>query len=172
MPRNVEIKARIENLEAMKARVASLADGPAERLKQEDTFFHVPKGRLKLRTLGPKRGELIYYEREDSSGPRRSHYLLTQTSDPAGVLSLLAHALGIRGTVRKVRFVYRIAQTRVHLDSVEGLGAFLELEVELDPDETEEQGAAIARDLLMRLGIRDVGLVGAAYIDLLEKSSR
>jgi predicted adenylyl cyclase CyaB len=70
--------------------------------------------------------------------------------------------------VRKKRWLYRVGQTRIHLDEVEGLGTFLELEVMLRPDESEGDGRATAATLMARLGIRESDLVPGAYMDLLE----
>ena len=135
MPTNVEIKAKVRDSETTRVRIETLADGPGETLLQEDTFFQVKKGRLKLRVLGPSCGELIYYEREDSSGPRPSLYHLAKTSDPDRLSRILGLALGVRGVVTKKRLLYRKGGTRIHLDDVEGLGTFLELEVEMRPGE-------------------------------------
>jgi len=168
---NVEIKAKVADPEALKHRIASLADGPGETLLQEDTFFQVRTGRLKLRLASPGRGELIYYERDDSSGPRPSQYELAKTDEPGSLSRVLALALGVRGVVRKTRLLYRSGRTRIHLDEVEGLGSFLELEVEMRPGEEKEAGDAIARDLMASLGVEERDLVTVAYIDLIEQGS-
>ena len=70
VPRNLEIKARVRDAAALAARAAALAGGPPQVLRQEDTFFPVGEGRLKLRVLGEDRGELIYYRRADVRGPK------------------------------------------------------------------------------------------------------
>lgn len=44
--------------------------------------------------------------------------------------SLLDTALGSTGRVKKVRRLFLVDQTRIHVDSVEGLGDFAELEVQ------------------------------------------
>ncbi len=171
MPTNVEIKARVPDPEAMKHRIEALADGPAETFFQEDTFFRVTTGRLKLRLVPSGRGELIYYERDDSSGPRPSQYELARTDEPGNLLRVLALGLGVRGVVHKTRLLYRRGRTRIHLDEVEGLGSYLELEVEMGPGEEKEAGEAIARALMARLGISERDLVTGAYVDLLEERS-
>jgi predicted adenylyl cyclase CyaB len=74
----------------------------------------------------------------------------------------------VRGVVRKRRYLYLVGQTRVHLDEVEGLGEFMELEVVLRPEQSDAEGQAIARDLMTRLGIREEDLLEGAYMDLLE----
>jgi predicted adenylyl cyclase CyaB len=171
MPRNVEIKARVWDMDAVRTRAAALSGAPAVVLEQEDTFFRLPEGRLKLRVFPDGKGELIAYRRPDSAGPKMSEYFLYRTADPESLRDLLATALGIRGVVRKRRLLYLVGRTRIHLDEVEGLGAFLELEVVLADGEEETKGEAIARQLLAELGVRDEDRVAKAYIDLLEEES-
>ncbi|MCX6095086.1 MAG: class IV adenylate cyclase [Candidatus Bipolaricaulota bacterium] len=169
MPRNVEIKARLRDPEAVRRRAADLSDAPAVVLDQEDTFFRVPEGRFKLRTFPNGRGELIYYDRQDEAGPKTSEYFVHRTQDPATLRDLLARACGIRAVVRKRRTLYLAGRTRIHLDEVEGLGSFLELEVVLEDDMESEEGATIADELLDRLGVPAEDRVACAYVDLLEE---
>ncbi len=169
MPSNIEIKARVSHRSALEARICRLADRPSEEIGQEDVFFHSSHGRLKLRKFSRVSGELIQYQREDDSGPTRSRYTRVETADPAGLERALTAALGVRGVVRKTRTLYLVGQTRIHLDEVEHLGSFLELEVVLTPDESTEHGERVARDLLKKLEIREQDLISSAYLDLLEE---
>jgi predicted adenylyl cyclase CyaB len=168
MARNVEIKARIASVEALLPAARALADAPPEHIKQDDTFFVCAQGRLKLRDFGDGRGELIHYHRPDTEGPKLSDYVRVPTTDPAALREALRRGLGILGRVRKRRQVLRVGATRVHLDQVEGLGDFVELEVVLRDDQTEADGAAVAHTLLARLGIAPQQLVRGAYLDLLQ----
>ena len=136
-------------------------------LSQEDTFFHTPQGRLKLRTLSPTQGELIYYERADATGPRPSRYQMIHTHLPGALKAALAAALGVRGSVRKQRRLYSVGQTRLHLDEVEELGVFVELEWVMQPGQTVETGTRVIAELMQHLEIADADLIAAAYIDLL-----
>ena len=79
-------------------------------------------------------------------------------------------ALGVRGVVRKKRYLYLAGQTRIHLDDVEGLGQFMELEVVLRDGQSDADGQSIAEDLMAKLGVRTEDLLEGAYMDLLEKS--
>ena len=171
MPTNVEIKAVVPDVAHLRARAELLSGTPGQEIPQEDAFFRVPQGRLKLRELSPEQGELIYYEREDARDPKPSRYLIARTREPAALRAVLAAALGLRGVVRKRRVLYRIGQTRLHLDQVEGLGSFLELEVVLAGDQDTALGTAIAAELMEQLGIARSDLVPCAYIDLLEQQS-
>ncbi len=172
MPSNIEIKAHARNfLETMK-RARTLSDGPAETIPQEDIFFNAPQGRLKLRILAPDNAQLIYYTRPDQEGPKRSDYHIAHTFDPENLKRVLELAYGIRGVVRKTRYLYLVGQTRVHLDDVEGLGQFMELEVVMKDGQSDAEGQAIAEDLMASLGVERGDLLDGAYMDLLEKSAR
>ena len=165
---NIEIKARVDDFESLKEQAEGLSDQPLKIIPQEDTFFNIEKGRLKLRVLAPDRGYLIYYERPDQDGPKRSDYHLAETHDPESLKTALALALGVRGIVKKTRYLYMVGQTRIHLDEVEGLGHFMELEVVMSADQSDAEGQAIAEDLMHRLGIREDALIEGAYMDLIE----
>jgi predicted adenylyl cyclase CyaB len=169
MPANVEIKTRLPERERARDFLEKLTGGPPEVIEQEDTFFPVASGRLKLRLLGRGCGELIAYHRTDAAGPKVSEYLVVPTAEPALLREALAAALGVRGTVRKTRLLFLVGQTRVHLDTVERLGDFLELEVVLRPGQSIAQGEEIARDLMDRLGIEEKEMLPGAYIDMLER---
>jgi adenylate cyclase len=171
MPTNIEIKARIDSIEKLLPVVASMADEGPEHILQDDTFFSCPNGRLKLRTLSNSQGVLIYYRRDDEPGPKPSFYVHSETSDPDGLRAVLTDAYGQIGRVRKHRIVFHVGQTRIHLDRVDGLGEFLELEVAVG--DKLEPGAAIseAQRLVTALGIEDTALLKGAYVDLLAAAS-
>ena len=170
MATNVEIKARVRDLEKLERRTARLADRGPEILRQKDVFFNAPQGRFKLRSFPEGHGELIYYERPDATGPSPSSYSIHETSDSTELNDVLAAALGVAGTVHKERRLYMKGPARIHLDRVEELGDFMELEVVLRPDQDESDGVAIAEELMRDLGIRDEDLVDGAYFDLLKRS--
>jgi predicted adenylyl cyclase CyaB len=166
---NIEIKAKIKDFDQLREQVEQLSNTPVQAIPQQDTFFQTPKGRLKLRVLTPDHGQLIYYERQDMSGPKVSNYFIYPTTDPKSLEAVLAAALGVRGVVRKQRWLYIVGNTRIHLDKVEGLGTFLEFEVMLREDQTPAEGETIASELMRKLGIEEADLVEGAYIDLLER---
>ncbi len=166
MARNIEIKARLANIDAIEALVRPWADHGPEDLQQDDTFFHCAAGRLKLRAFSPRRGELIAYRRLDQPGPKVSDYTIVPVHEPEALRAALAESLGVLGRIRKQRRVYLIGPTRVHLDRVGELGTFLELEVVLDDTTSDAEGQRIAAELVHRLGIADDQLVVGAYLDL------
>ena len=189
--RNIEIKARVPDLSRLRARVASRAPAPPAVLVQTDTFFVVPRGRLKLREFAGGAAELIFYERADQPGPKESLYSrhvceqeatektedrslfplfppVHKSSEPKALAALLGRALGIRGVVEKRREVFLIGRSRIHLDEVRGLGSFLEIEVVLDDGDAAVDGEREARALLAAFDIPESALVAPAYVDLLE----
>jgi len=170
MPSNIEIKAHIHDFNEVRRRAEQLSQRPVEIISQEDTFFNTPQGRLKLRVLAQDRGQLIYYMRPDQEGPKRSDYHIFLTSDPEHLKRILELAYGIRGIVKKTRYLYLVDQTRVHLDDVDGLGQFIELEVVLQEGQSDGEGQATAEGLMSALGIERSDLLEGAYMDLLESS--
>jgi len=167
MPTNVEIKAKVRNPARLRSLAEALALTPGQLIVQDDTFFTVPYGRLKLRKFSSKSAELIYYEREDGPGPKESRYSISRTSEPDSLKAVLQQSLGVLGSVRKERTLYLVGQTRIHLDEVEGLGPFVELEVVLQTHQPPADGIQIARELMAKLEIQDSDLVEQAYVDLL-----
>jgi predicted adenylyl cyclase CyaB len=171
VPENVELKAVLRNRKSAEAAAARLSDHGPEIIQQQDFFFNCEGARLKLRVFSADRGELIRYERTDAAEARHSSYAIARTSDPQALLEILTATLGITGVVKKTRTLYLIGQTRVHLDEVEGLGEFLELEVVLRPGQSEIEGKEIADNLLAEFGIDQRQLVAEAYIDLLAREA-
>jgi adenylate cyclase class IV len=167
MARNIEIKARIASVDSLMPVAAALADeGPTE-IVQDDTFFPCATGRLKLRAFSAREGQLIFYRRADSAGPKESFYVISPTASPDTLRESLTLAYGQAGRVRKHRTLYIAGRTRIHLDRVEGLGHFLELEVVLADGEPADAGLPVAHELLQRLGILPAQLVTGAYVDLM-----
>jgi predicted adenylyl cyclase CyaB len=172
LARNIEVKARIASVAALTERAATLADSGPTEILQDDTFFNCPSGRLKLRTFANNTGELIFYRRSDERGPKQSFYVRTPTTDPDSLRETLAFAYGTVGRVRKHRTLYVSGRTRIHLDVVENLGEFLELEVVLRDDESLDTGVREAEDLMRRLGVEPSQLIDRAYVDLLADIQR
>jgi len=169
MARNVEIKCKVANRFAIEQRVALLADSGPEILFQVDQFFESPNGRLKLRTINQQQSELIFYRRPNLPGPKISQYQRVPIELAEEMSLLLSAALEPVATVAKRRTLYLVGQTRVHLDRVEQLGDFLELEVVLTPDQDIAIGNEIATSLCEALGLSASDLVDVSYVDLLRE---
>ena len=171
MARNVEIKARVPQPSRLLDAVLDVADRGPTVFAQDDTFFACPNGRLKLRMFSAAEGQLIFYRRVDGAGPKLSEYVIASTTEPDALRGTLTLAYGAVGRVRKTRTLCFVGTTRIHLDDVEDLGHFVELEVVLTPEQSVEDGQAIAADLMAQLGIEPSHLVRRAYVDLLAERS-
>jgi adenylate cyclase class IV len=169
--RNLEIKAAVASLASVRFRLRGL-EGAARHavLRQTDWYFRVPRGRLKLRVVGASRGgELIAYLRPDKSAARTSEFQRMPAPDAAGTRRLLDRMLGPRACVRKRREVWLYRNARIHLDTVEGLGRFIEIEVVVT--EGMPQARALMHRLRGVLGIRSGDLIAGSYGEITVRRS-
>lgn len=171
MPRNIEIKARIARVDELLPRARALADGDAQPIAQDDSFYRVAQGRLKLRRFADGSAELIHYHRADTPDAKASDYVRVPVPDADALHQALTRANGLLGRVRKQRLLLLAGQTRIHLDRVQGLGDFVELEVVLHDGQTDSDGQAIAEQLMQRLGLADAPREAGAYLDLLARAN-
>ena len=167
MPTNIEIKFRVDDLDSVGRIAAEISDSGPELLVQEAIFFNVKHGRLKLRKFSDGSAELIAYHRSDSDSIRESNWHAYRTDDPDTLQNALALTAGQGDTVRKRRTLYLIGTTRIHLDRVDDLGEFVELEVVLGENDTQEQGLGIANEVVLQLGLDSAEKIAVSYADLL-----
>jgi homotetrameric cytidine deaminase len=169
--RNVELKARDPDPARTLERALALGADDRGEIRQRDTYFSKARGRLKLREQetggSPLWDELIEYSRADSTDPRTSTYRRVPVADVAPLRDALDAAYGTLGTVTKKRRVLLWEGVRIHLDEVEGLGSFLELEAvaELDSDLSPEHEKV--ERLRAELAIEDDNLIATSYSDLI-----
>jgi adenylate cyclase class IV len=170
---NVETKARCEDLEALAERARAAGGRYEGRLDQVDTYFAVEDGRLKLREQArhaPDGGvettaELIGYRRPDQRAARISEYTRVPVADGGVTRAELGARHGVRGTVVKRRQLWLLDATRIHLDDVDGLGSFVELETVFE-GETEPAARVEHERVLGLLGIRPESAIPDSYVDL------
>ena len=172
---NIEIKLRITDPEQARQAIERLADGPAQVLEQRDTYFNAADDAyLKLREEigadGDGRASLIAYRRTRHAEPRPSNIRLTRIDNGPELAETLTHALGVLVIVEKTRHLFFRGQTRIHLDKVARLGAFVELEVVLEPAQNDADGLRIANELLERLDLTDAENQTDSYRDLLMRA--
>lgn len=168
MARNIEIKARVADASALLERALALpgARGPT-LIEQDDCFYAVPHGRLKLRRFADGTAELIAYQRADTAGPKLSDYTRVPVPDASALHAALARSCGLAGRVHKRRQLVLVGATRIHLDQVQGLGDFVELEVVLQDGQASAEGEHTAHALMAALGVPASALVAGAYVELL-----
>jgi len=167
VPTNIEIKLRVNELAAVEQKAALISDSGPTHLEQNDVFFQAPAGRLKLRRFQDGSAELIAYQRADADTVRESSWLAYPTTEPDQLESVLTKAIGKGIVVSKKRTLYIAGNTRIHLDEVDGLGCFVELEVVLDAELSTSQAENIALELIQKLGLESSQRISVAYADLL-----
>jgi cytidine deaminase len=160
---NMELKAIDRDSEATAARATALGAVDEGVLRQRDTYFAARHGRLKLREQDGADGELIAYRRGDTIEAAESEYLLVPAIDPVALAQALDRSLGTVVVVSKHRRLFLWENVRIHLDDVDGLGTFIEIEI-VEPDDRAPEQMARLRDAL---AIEDCALVAAGYSDLL-----
>ena len=167
MARNIELKARCPDLARAEAICRQLGAVLQWTRRQTDIYFRVADGRLKLRIEEPGGATLVAYHRPDTPAARDSHYELTPVGDPDATLADLDSRHGILVRVVKARTLYLLGHVRIHLDRVEGLGAFLEFEAIMAPGEDEGATQALLSRLRDAFGLAPEPLIGQSYSDLL-----
>ena len=164
--KNLEFKANCDSLDILRERLVNLQAEHRRTMKQLDTYFNVPQGRLKLREISTDEAELIYYERSDLAESRYSSYQICDIPEPIAFKGIATMAWGVKGVVEKQRELWIFGDTRIHLDEVKKLGQFVELETVIR-NQTEAEAQAEHQLVKDALGIRDQDLVSVSYSDLI-----
>lgn len=171
---NIEIKAHCSQPEESEKYLLQVGARFAGLDTQEDVYFQVPEGRLKLRR-GPIENNLIFYRRNNQEGPKTSEFILHPVQDSSSLQLILSQALGVKVIVKKNRKIFFLDHTKFHIDEVPGLGHFIEIEVSNlhHPDLEETQMQHDCREFMHALGIKEEDLVAVSYSDmLLEQAAR
>lgn len=164
---NIEIKARCDQPD----RICNILREHNADFKgtdhQIDTYFDIPEGRLKLRQ-GTIESNLIFYKRNNQSGPKASTINLVPAEHPDKLLTLLDNALNTKVVVDKQRQIYFIDNVKFHIDQVKELGHFVEIEA-IDEDGTigEEKLRDQCQKYLKLFDISNDQLISYSYSDML-----
>ncbi|MGA9119239.1 MAG: class IV adenylate cyclase [Bacteroidota bacterium] len=164
MSLNLELKASIDSVDIARRIALEAGAEPGGILMQVDTYFSVPHGRLKLRVINGTSAELIGYDRKEQEEERWSTYEKTPVPQPDVLEAILGATLGTLVVVRKRRELFWYEGSRIHIDLVEGLGAFLEFEV---PTRDKSRAAESMRKLRDLFKIPQEEIFRESYSDLL-----
>lgn len=164
---NVEIKAKCNNQNAIREYLRFNDAQFKGTDHQVDTYFKVPNGRLKLRE-GKIENYLIHYERSNNEGPKQTKVTLYKSNPGSTLKEALSKALGVLVVVDKIRDIYFIENVKFHVDEVEGLGTFMEIEArDIDGRIGVDVLTKQCNKYLKVMGIRNNDLVTLSYSDLL-----
>jgi len=167
---NIEIKAKTDNQEYIRKILKSKKAEYKGTDNQIDTYFNISSGRLKLRE-GNIENQLIYYKRKNQEGPKQSDVTLFKTAPDSSLKEILKRALGVLVVVEKKREIYFIDNVKFHLDTVEGLGTFVEIEaIDINGKIGKEKLSEQCNYYLDLLKIAHEDLIPDSYSDLLVQS--
>lgn len=165
--RNVELKAADPSPARSLKVCRELGAEDRGVLEQRDTHFVVARGGLKLREQQPGTPHLIQFERADEPQERLSSYRIVEVADGPACSAALAAALGVRCVVAKRRHLFFWQTVRIHLDHVEGLGSFIELEAVASPRSDLAREHELVSELRAAFAIADDRLCAHGYADQL-----
>lgn len=171
MPENLEIKAYLPDIQAVPQACQRIGAELTRSFNQRDTYFQVARGRLKLRESEGHLPALIAYNRLNSPTLRSSDFeILSLPSQAEGdrLKAMLSETVGQRGAVIKFRRVYEKEAALINIDTVEGLGNFVEIEVDVERSGDHAQARVTASEISTALGISAADAVPWSYIDMLK----
>ncbi len=163
---NLEAKFPLDDLPLAEERARKIGYERRAILNQRDTFFVVPNGKLKLREEND-RAKLIFYAREESGPLALSSYDLVTVAEPEATRAMLSAALGVLALVNKVRILMKRDTIRLHLDRVEGLGTFGEVEAVIATGDDPKNSRGAVDEVLRTLEVDRRGLIDVSYFELL-----
>jgi adenylate cyclase class 2 len=163
--RNLEAKFPLADPEGARAKAIEKGFEPREVFDQTDTFFVTARGKLKLREQS-NQAWLIYYDRANAADLQFSEYEIVPVIDPENMRFILSVAFGVRAVVRKTRELLMRRNLRLHLDRVEGLGQFGELEAVLAPHDLAETFRGEVDEMLEALNVARSNLIDRSYFEL------
>lgn len=167
--KNVEFKAKVPSLDFYENKLLLLNPEFRGTDHQTDTYFKVPKGRLKLRE-GNIENALINYDRPDHATSKQSDIILYRHQPDPALKEILTRQFGVKIVVDKIRKIYFINHVKFHFDKVEGLGTFIEVEaIDESGSYTTEQLKEICDHYFTYFELKPENLEKKSYSDLLEQ---
>ena len=165
----IELKARVPDLHAVREKLEGLGAQPVGTFHQIDTYFEIPKGRLKLReTEGENTAQLVYYERKNVAGPKGSEVFILEIYEPTVFKTVLRKIVRTKVTVDKIREILRYEGTQIHLDTVKELGAFIEFERRASSGAyATSEDQRMLEKMMKKLGVPPESLEKLSYSDLI-----
>jgi predicted adenylyl cyclase CyaB len=167
MPINLEIKSKYASAPQARRVARNLGARYKGVLRQTDTYFDVRRGRLKLREINDAGAELIFYLRENTKRSRYSDYIVLTLTNKRAAMQLLKSLFDTTVVVRKKRELFLYKNSRIHIDSVNRLGSFVEIEVIVRRGKMQAQ--SLMSFLRKEFNIVDSSLIGGSYSDMMKR---
>jgi len=168
--KNLEVKVELRDLNEISHNIELMGLKKVANLYQTDTYYLVGKKRLKLRNVNDEL-QLIYYSRPNISESKMSHYYIFRfrVNSKEIIEKILGFFFSIKTVVVKKRMLYVYKHTRIHLDEVENLGKFLELETVFDRESPQNNFYKEHDFIVNTLGLSKYKKIGSSYSDLVFK---
>jgi adenylate cyclase, class 2 len=170
MRKNLELKAHYPSSKSAESVCLRLGADRRGVLRQTDTYFRIRRGRLKLREINSDQFELIYYQRKNLKGTRHSDFLVVPLKSVQPMNDVCKGVFGVKAIVKKKRSLFLYKNARIHIDSVEGLGTFIEFEVIVNRG--RKQAARLMSFLISEFQIEKRAMIGESYCDLLTRARK
>lgn len=168
MNKNLEIKCEVSVFKNIKKILENFRNYSYSKEKQTDIYYKVNSGRLKLRIINNKSGNLIFYDRNEQTNKRISNYIISATDNFSELDLILRKQFKVLVTVDKKREIYIYKNIRFHLDSVKDLGKFLEVEIIFN---NHKEANLQMNEIISKLKLIENNFIKESYSDLLIKKS-
>lgn len=170
MPFNIEVKIKYAHLEAVEKTLLTHGARFVGLDYQTDKYYKILNGRLKVRR-GNIENQLIFYKRNEAADLKQSEIVLLPIDDKLEFV--LDNSLETAVVVKKARKIFFIQNAKFHLDEVEDLGRFVEIEIiDADNNLSKEQLTADCERYIELLDLRNGGVfVPQSYSDLLKNDA-
>ncbi len=165
--KNLELKSKCSDLNAAVRVCWEIGAQYGGILMQTDTYYNVHEGRMKLRNVNDEKYELIYYFRVDKGTEKESNYEIIKLDGESEIKKILKESLGVKGVVKKKRELYLYQNVRIHLDTVNKLGKFIEFEAVCNSSKDLKEASGKIKYLKNVFNIEKKNLVAKSYIDLI-----
>lgn len=165
--KNLELKVKCKDHRAALYAVKMLDAKYEGILKQRDVYFNLSPGRLKLRTINADEHQLIFYKRSNRASAKFSNYYISKITHPKRARMLLKEIFGIKIIVNKLRKLYIWQNVRIHLDSVNSLGKFIEFEIVCKSLKDEKGSFEKMKYLKNIFNISNNDILRSSYSDML-----
>lgn len=166
--KNIELKIRMDNFKKVIFLLHKIKAFDIGEIIQCDTYYNHSDGRLKIREINNRDAEVIFYQRPDIEKSKISKYEITPIifSQLDNFKNDLKSKYGEEVVVFKKRQLWIYKNTRIHLDSVDYLGNFLELET-IVGDRKIQKAMREHKDIIDLLKLSEYEKINTSYSNLL-----
>lgn len=166
---NIELKVSVKDFKETSRYLKKIGASSKGKFSQVDTYYKSKNGRLKIREIDHKIYQLITYHRRDQATSKISDYTIKKL-DKKELKRYKWHLNRTNGKsikVSKKRELWIYKNTRVHLDKIQGLGRFIELETVVKNPNDLQQLEKEHQEVINLLNLSCFIKISKSYSDLL-----